>query len=232
MHILGLIPARGGSKGVFKKNIRVVDGIPLINYSIESAKQSQLLQTVVVDTDDDEIEAVVSNSDIQILKRPKELAQDNSSIVDVSLRVINYFEELKNPIDVLVLLQPTAPIKTGENIDEAISLLLNNSQADGVISVVQMEDVHPARMYHKNEDRLSPLDPESEFKRRQELEPVFYRNGCIYVIRTHVLKDQRTFMPKQKLGYVMNSNWLANIDDERDLIITEALVKAWKQNRI
>lgn len=232
MNILGLIPARGGSKGVKGKNIRMIDGRPLIHYSIEAANESAILNFLAVDTDDEEIGKVASKTGVQLLMRPKELAQDNSSIVDVALRVLDQFEKLGTPVDILVLLQPTAPIRTGKNIDEAVQMLIDNPEEEAVISVVAMEDTHPARMYHKKGDRLISLDPDLEFKRRQELEPVFYRNGCIYAIRTQVLKNQKSFMPQKKLGYVMNSNWLANIDDERDLILTEALVKAWKENRI
>jgi CMP-N-acetylneuraminic acid synthetase len=232
LKILGLIPARGGSKGVPNKNIRIIDDRPLIHYTIESAQESKLLSTFIVDTDDDKIEQVAKQKNATVLKRPKILAQDDSNIVDVALRVIKYYDDLGEAIDILVLLQPTSPIKTGKNIDEAIQLLLGCDDTDAVISVVKMEDMHPARMYRLINENLIALNHELEVKRRQDLEPVFYRNGCIYVIRVNVLKTQKSFMPKNKKGYVMPSEWLANIDDERDLIITEALVKAWKEGRI
>jgi CMP-N,N'-diacetyllegionaminic acid synthase len=232
MKILGLIPARGGSKGVPKKNIRLVDGKPLIHYAIECGQQSKLLTMLLVDTDNDEIAAVCSSTGITVLKRPAELAQDESSVVNVTLRVIQQIEQEKTPIDILVLLQPTSPIRTGINIDEAIERLIANPSADAVISVVAMEDTHPARMYQLKGNELIPLHPEIETKRRQDLEPVYYRNGCIYAIRVDALKKVKSFMPSNKLAYIMPSKWLANIDDERDLIITEALVKAWKNGVI
>jgi CMP-N,N'-diacetyllegionaminic acid synthase len=232
MKILGLIPARGGSKGVPKKNIRLIDGKPLIHYAIECGQQSKLLSMLLVDTDSDEIEAVCSSTGITVLKRPVELAQDESSVVNVALRVIQQIEQEKTPIDILVLLQPTSPIRTGKNIDEAIERLIANPDADAVISVVAMEDTHPARMYQVKVNELLPLHPELETKRRQDLEPVYYRNGCIYAIRVDALKKIKSFMPANKLAYIMPSKWLANIDDERDLIITEALVKAWKNGVI
>jgi len=232
MKILGLIPARGGSKGVPKKNIRLVDGKPLIHYAIECGQQSKLLTMLLVDTDSDEIAAVCSSTGITVLKRPAELAQDESSVVNVALRVIQQIEQEKTPIDILVLLQPTSPIRTGINIDEAIERLIANPSADAVISVVAMEDTHPARMYQLKGNELIPLLPELETTRRQDLEPVYYRNGCIYAIRVNALKKVKSFMPSNKLAYIMPSKWLANIDDERDLIITEALVKAWKNGVI
>lgn len=232
MNILGLIPARGGSKGVPKKNIRLVDGKPLIHYAIECGQQSKLLTLLLVDTDSDEIASISSSTGVAILKRPDELAQDESSVVDVALRVLQQVEQEQGPIDILVLLQPTSPIRTGKNIDEAIELLLATPNADAVISVVAMEDTHPARMYQVKGNELLPLHPELETKRRQDLEPVYYRNGCIYVIRVDALKKIKSFMPANKLAYIMPSKWLANIDDERDLIITEALVKAWKNGVI
>jgi len=232
MNILGLIPARGGSKGVHKKNIRLVDNKPLIHYAIECGQQSKLLNKLVVDTDSDEIEDVAASTGVTILKRPAELAQDESSVVDVALRVLQQLEQEQLAIDILVLLQPTSPIRTSKNIDETIELLLSNPSADAVISVVAMEDTHPARMYQVNGNELVPLHPKLETKRRQDLAPVYYRNGCIYAIRVDALKSGKSFMPEKKLAYVMPSNWLANIDDERDLILTEALVKAWKNGII
>jgi CMP-N-acetylneuraminic acid synthetase len=232
MNILGLIPARGGSKGVPKKNIRLVDGKPLIHYAIECGQQSKLLTMLLVDTDSDEIASISSSTGIAVLKRPAELAQDESSVVDVALRVVEQVEQEKGQIDILVLLQPTSPIRTGNNIDDAIELLLATPSADAVISVVAMEDTHPARMYQVKGNELLPLHAELETKRRQDLEPVYYRNGCIYAIRVDALKKVKSFMPTNKLAYIMPSKWLANIDDERDLIVTEALVKAWKNGVI
>jgi len=231
LKVLGLIPARGGSKGVKRKNIRLIDGKPLIHYTIEAAQQSKLLTNFVVDTDDNEIAEVAKIINATVLMRPTALAQDQSSIVDVAIRIIDHYESLNEHFDVLVLLQPTSPIKTGNNIDEAINLI--NFDTDGVISVVAMIDTHPARMYNLNETKnLIALYPNLETKRRQDLIPVYYRNGCIYVIKVAELKKQQTFMPTNKKGYEMPISWLANIDDERDLIITEALVKAWKEGRI
>lgn len=232
MKILGLIPARGGSKGVPRKNIRLVDGKPLIHYAIECGQQSKLLNMLLVDTDSDEIAMVASSTGVAVLKRPAELAQDESSIVDVALRIVQQVEQEQGSIEILVLLQPTSPIRTGKNVDEAIGLLLATPRADAVISVVASEDTHPARMYQVNGNELLPLYSELETKRRQDLEPVYYRNGCIYAIRVEALKKVKSFMPTNKLAYIMPSKWLANIDDERDLIVTEALVKAWKNGVI
>lgn len=212
--------------------MRMIDGKPLIYYSIEAAQQSKILDAFVVDTDDDNIANIASEAGALVLKRPTELAQDHSSVVDVALRVINKFEEKGETFDIIVLLQPTSPIRTGNNIDEAITLLLKDKDTEGVISVVAMKDTHPARMYQMANEQLMPLDKSLEIKRRQDLEPVYYRNGCIYAIKVEALKHQRSFMPLNKKGYIMPSAWLANIDDERDLIITEALVKVWKEGRI
>jgi CMP-N-acetylneuraminic acid synthetase len=232
MKILGLIPARGGSKGVKRKNIRLVDGSPLIHYTIKAAQQSNCLTHILVDTDDAEIAETAMTTGVEVLKRPAELAQDSSSIVDVAKRIIEHFKKQNILFDILVLLQPTSPIRTGKNIDEAINLLLEEQNTEGVISVVPMEDTHPARMYTMQNHKLKALNPELESKRRQELEPVYYRNGCIYAIKVDALLTQNSFMPQHKKGYLMPSEWLANVDDERDLIITEALIKAWKNGAI
>jgi CMP-N-acetylneuraminic acid synthetase len=93
-----------------------------------------------------------------------------------------------------------------------------------------MHDVHPARMYILDDINLMlPLNPEWETARRQDIPPVYYRNGCIYATRTDLLKTNLTLMPEGKKGYVMPADWLANIDDERDFVITEALIKHLKK---
>ena len=131
--------------------------------------------------------------------------------------------------DILILLQITSPIRTGKNVDDIIEMFEQDPSLSGVISVVPMHDVHPARMYRLDDSNLMlPLNPEWETARRQDIPPVYYRNGCIYAIRTDLLKLNKTLMPEGKKGYVMPVEWLANIDDERDLIITEALIKHLK----
>jgi len=229
MKVLGVIPGRGGSKGVKGKNIRVVDGIPLIGYAIKTASNSKKLTRYIINTDSDEIEKIAHDFNAEVYRRNPELGSDSASIVPVILETIEALEAKGETFDVVILLQVTSPIRNGQNVDEVISMFERDPELSGVISVVPMHDVHPARMYRLDESlNMNPLNPEWETARRQEIPPVYYRNGCIYAVQTEILKKYKTLMPEGKKGYVMPVEWLANIDDERDLIITEALIKYLK----
>ncbi|OYU96750.1 MAG: acylneuraminate cytidylyltransferase [Bacteroidetes bacterium B1(2017)] len=226
MKVLAIIPGRGGSKGVKGKNIRKIDGLPLIAYAINSANESKKLSRFIVNTDSDEIEQVARDYKADVYRRLPELGSDSASIVPVILETLEALEKEGEVYDMVMLLQITSPIRTGKNIDEVIEMFEKDHSLSGVISVVPMHDVHPARMYRLDDSNLMlPLNQEWETSRRQDIPPVYYRNGCIYATRIDLLKHNKSLMPEGKKGYVMPVEWLANIDDERDLVITEALIK-------
>ena len=128
-----------------------------------------------------------------------------------------------------MLLQPTAPIRTSENIDEAIMLLVAAGNTNSVISVVAMNDIHPARMYWKKDDTLVSILPEFEQSRRQDIPPAYYRNGSIYLVRRNAFEQEHSLMIKPITPYIMPLDWLLNIDEPRDMIIADALIPAWKK---
>lgn len=229
MNVLGIIPARGGSKGVKRKNLIDIDGNPLIRYSFQTAQESTLMTQFVVSTDDDEIEEYAISQKVDVVKRPKEIAEDHSPVIDA----VKYtLDQLETQFDLIILLQPTSPIRTGEDLDNVIKMF-EDQNLDGVVSVIPMDDVHPARMYELEDDKtMVPLNEQMEVQRRQELPVVYYRNGAIYAIRTKTMYDERTLMAKRKKGYVMSADLWANIDCYRDVIVTDALVRAWKKGEI
>lgn len=226
MKILAFIPARGGSKGLKHKNILPVDGKPLIAYAIECALDSAYSLTVVVNSDSDAILNVASEyPEVLQQKRGLELAMDDTPITDVLTDALFRLDE---EFDIIILLQPTSPIRSGEDIDRIIPMF-EDAKIEGVVSVVPMDDMHPARMYQLEDSGvLDPYESENEFKRRQDLIPVYYRNGCFYAVRTRSFFEQQALIPKVKKAYVMNPNHLANIDSPRDFLVAEALVKEWK----
>jgi len=234
MRVLGVIPARGGSKGVVNKNVRLVGGEPLIAYSIRAAQESGHLTDFLTTTDSENIARIAMGYHSPILMRPAGLALDDSPVVGVVLHALREAElEAGQPYDAVVLLQPTSPIRTGEDVDNVIAMLRDNPEIDGVISVCPMDDVHPARMYRLDGDEwMDPLCEELETARRQALPVVYYRNGALYAVRRSVVVDRRTLMAKRKKAYVMPREHLANIDDERDLVVTDALVRLWKEGRL
>ncbi|UYW00508.1 acylneuraminate cytidylyltransferase family protein [Flavobacterium agricola] len=226
MKVLAIIPARGGSKGVPDKNIKMLGNKPLIVHAIDCAKQASLVSEIVVTTDSDEIIDVVKKHAVQVVKRPANLAQDSSNVVDA---VVHILESLPQKFDVVVLLQPTSPLRTGKDLDQVIQMLFAADDLDGVISVVPFDDCHPARMYNLLEDNyLQSYVSEGETLRRQDLKPVYYRNGCFYAVKIDAFVKQKSFMVKNKKAYVMDVNWLVNIDSPRDFKIAEVIYEEWK----
>jgi CMP-N-acetylneuraminic acid synthetase len=222
MRVLGIIPARGGSKGVPGKNIKLLNGQPLINYTIEVAQKATKINRLVVNSDSDEILYIASQSGVNCSKRPPELATDTASIVDA---ILYELQQTNEEFDYVILLQPTSPFRTPHHLDEAIDAIIK-SKANSLISVTEMDDVHPARMYNLADDgnTLESLFPLWETARRQDIPPVYYRNGSIYITKTEALLQSRSVMCSPSVPYIMDKKYLANIDDERDWIIAEAIL--------
>ena len=160
---------------------------------------------------------------------PKD-ATDYSPISDTIKAVL---KESEGNIDNIVLLQPTSPIKTGKQIDEAIELLIKKKEANSLISVVPMDDIHPARMYWKNEDNiLASILQEYEVARRQDIPVAYFRNGAIYIVRRVAFEKFHSVMIAPSIGYIMPDSHLLNIDSPRDILIAEPLIKAWKSGKL
>ncbi len=230
MKVLAIIPARGGSKGVSKKNIRLLGGKPLIVHAIDCVKNSHKVTKTVVSSDLDEIIQIASQNDCLGIKRPDELADDSSNVITA---VEHVYKQLDEAFDIIVLLQPTSPLRTSNDLDKIISMFENDENLDGVISVVPFDDYHPARMYSLGEDlKMSPLQKDGETTRRQDLHPVYYRNGCFYAVRTNAFFAEKSFMVKNKKAYIMDADWLLNIDTQRDFKIAELLYEDWKNEII
>ena len=223
--VLGLITARGGSKGIPRKNITLVGGKPLISYTLEAARQSKLLDRSIVSTDSQEIIEVCRKWDADIpFVRPSELAQDDIPTLPVVLHALNMLQE---SYDAVMLLQPTNPFRTAEDIDQAIRLLILDPSADSVISVVKVGDNHPARMKQVINGVLidPPFAEETEGQRRQDLPEFYLRNGAIYLTRTNVIIEQRSFKGRRSLAYIMPEERSVNIDGYIDLLLAEAILQ-------
>lgn len=230
MKVLAVIPGRSGSKGVPGKNIKIFGGKPLIAYSIESALESKLIDRIVVSSDGDEILNAAKNyPDVILHKRRNDLANDTSPIGDSLKEIL----EGQGSFDYLLLLQPTSPLRSGKQIDEALKLLESRPNANSVISVIRMDDIHPARMYWQGDEQmLSPIMDKYVEKRRQEIPPAYYRNGSIYVVRVSEFRETGSVMSAPNCAYVMPSETWLNIDDTRDLLMAEPMIKAWKAGEI
>lgn len=221
--VLGIIPARGGSKGVPRKNIREVAGSPLIAHTIAAVHASQLLTRCIVSTDDQETADISVSLGCEVMKRPVELAQDDTPTFDVVKQVFDVLEAQGQSFDFGLVLQPTSPLRTGLDIDSALDALFH-SDADSVVGVYQVSDHHPARMYRMEDGLLISFDPSLETLRRQELPPVYHRNGAIYAFHRRLL-DDGTLLGKKILPYIMPEERSLNIDTEYDLVLAEYILR-------
>lgn len=216
MNILGIIPARGGSKGVPGKNIRLLGGRPLIDWTIKAAQESKIITNFAVSTDSKKIADIAVAASCETIDRPAELGEDKTPMLPVLQHAVNVMEKRHSLIyDYCIILQPTTPFRTGKHIDEAFSILMEND-CDSVVSVYKVEDQHPARMYKMEKGLLVKFSPELEDVRRQELPEVFHRNGMIYAFKRSLLISN-SFFGKKIVPFVMDKKVSINIDDEMDL---------------
>lgn len=231
MRILGVVPARGGSKGVPGKNLRVVGGEPLIVHTLRTAQAAEaLLYRTIVSTDDPEIARVArdAGADVPFL-RPHDLATDSVPMVPVLQHAVTSIEEEEGKrIDWVCLLQPTNPFRTVEDLKGAVDLALQG-ECDSVISVVRVFAVHPVLMKRIEDGYLEPFSvPEPEGTRRQDYDPPAYmRNGAIYLTRREVIMDKGSIWGERIRPFEMPEERSIGIDSELearlvDLLLTEA----------
>ncbi len=218
---LAIIPARGGSKRLPRKNILDLCGKPLIAWSIEAALKSKYISKVVVSSDDEEILNISSKFGADIIKRPYELANDTATTFDAIKHTINNLEKY----DYIVLLQPTSPLRNENQIDEAIELL-EEKKADAIVSVCEM-DHSPlwSNTLPKDGNMNNFLRDEVLNKRSQDLEKYYSLNGAIYICKTDKLLENKSFFLKDNIfAYIMDRKSSIDIDEEIDFEIAKVLI--------
>lgn len=219
MRVLGIIPARGGSKGVPRKNIKLLCGEPLLAYTAESALRSKLLSKIVLSTDDSEIAEIGKSFGLEVpFIRPAELAEDTTPTLPVVVHAVSQMEKLGESFDAVCLLQPTNPLRRAEDIDVCIELL-ETSGADSVISVLPVpHEYNPHWVYWQNDrGELALSTGESEpVPRRQDLPSAYYRDGSIYVTRTETVIAQQSLYGDTVQGYEILPEFSSNIDTLND----------------
>lgn len=227
MKILGLIPARGGSKGVPKKNIKLLAGKPLLQYTSEVALNAKYLDKVVLSSDTEEIIKVGKELGLEIpFKRPSLLATDHAPTLPVILHTLEYYESKGYHFDAVCLLQATSPFRTVEFLNEALLKFINND-SDSLISVQRVpHEYNPHWVFEANESGTLKIATGDEqiISRRQELPDSFHRDGSIYITKVEVLKDQNSLFGKS-ISYIESSKeWYVNIDTMDDWMQAEKLV--------
>jgi CMP-N-acetylneuraminic acid synthetase len=231
--ILALIPARGGSKGVPRKNIRRLGDHPLIAYTIKAAMEAMdVLGQVIVSTDDEEIAGIARQygADVPFI-RPAELGADKARMVPVMQHAVKFVEERQGkPVEWVMLLQPTTPFREADDIRAAVKLAQAGG-CDSVISVVQVFGVHPILMKRIENEQLLPFCiEEKEGTRRQDYQPAAYmRNGAIYLTRRDGLIQNDSIWGKVIRPYVMPEERSVNIDNEMDFLIAEQMLLKKRQ---
>lgn len=222
--IIGVIPARGGSKSIPRKNIKILQGKPLVAYTIEEAKKSKYLTHLVVTTEDEEIKNISLKYGAEVpFFRPEELATDDALAIPTVQHAVITLEKIKNiKYDYIIMLQPTAPLRKTEDIDKALAMLIE-ADADGVISVVDVDNWHPMKMkkFDENSYLIDYQAPPVENPPRQILPKVYMVNGAIYATKRDIFMEKNTFKGKKCLGYIMPPDRSVNIDTEIDFLIAE-----------
>ena len=223
--MLAIIPARGGSKSVPKKNIKFLDGKPLIAYTIEAACASRLIDRLILSTDDEKIADVAREYGVEVpFMRPPELAKDDSLAIDNYLYTLNKLNDEKaKQYDEFIVLQPTSPFRTAQDIDNAIELFYEK-KADSVISV---SEVLPSPVWSKKIDDKGVLkayfDLAINNKNRQEIETAYMPNGAIYILQLSLVKKIYSYYSNNTLAYIMPEERSLDIDKPLDFEFAEFL---------
>ncbi|HWM90773.1 MAG TPA: acylneuraminate cytidylyltransferase family protein [Thermoanaerobaculia bacterium] len=228
MRVLGIIPARGGSKGIPGKNVRPLGGKPLLAWTAEAALSARRLSRVVLSTDDGGIAEVGRGCGLEVpFLRPAELAMDDTPTLPVLQHVVAELEGKGDRFDAVCLLQPTSPFRRPEDIDGCVDLLEKDG-LDAVVSVLPVPPEHnPHWVYFRGADGLLRLatGEDQPIPRRQELPPAFHRDGAVYVTRRDVLMEGNSLYGRRLGGYPADPWWSVNLDTPSDWERAERLLE-------
>ena len=212
MRVLAIIPARGGSKGVPRKNIKIFRGSPLIEWTIKAAQESELIDEVILSSDDAEIISFAKQKNCKVpFVRTSDLSKDSTPSVNVVLDAIERCPDF----DWVILLQPTSPLRNASHIDEAITLCVKKKS----MSCASLTHVNqsPYWMFRLDDNELMrQVMPGVLPKRRQEIPPVYRLNGAIYIANVEWLKENKTLVTNSTIGYIMSNETSLDIDTEED----------------
>jgi CMP-N-acetylneuraminic acid synthetase len=223
--ITAIIPARGGSKGVPKKNIRLLAGKPLIAYTIEAAQKSKYINEIIVSTEDREIAKVSEALAVSVMPRPKKLARDNTSTIEVVLHTLTVLRKKQGYIpNLTIVLQPTSPLRTAKDIDAAINIFLKNNFGS-LVSVCQPTH-SPYWNFRIDKGFLEPVFNRKYLEmRRQDLPPLYFSNGAIYLSTPKNFQKHKSLYCPRMGSYLMSSWASIQIDSEIDFLLAEIVIK-------
>ena len=227
--ILGIILARGGSKGIKDKNIVKFGNKPLIKWTFDAAKKSKKISKLILSTDSKKIASLARKNKIEVpFLRPKKFASDKSKSIDAIEHAINFFKKQKVFFDYIVLLEPTSPLRTTLDINKSINLIIKN-KADSLVSICRVDEINPSFLFKKKNKRLQPLEKKiSNHLRRQDVDPIYFLEGTIYISKTNVLFKKRSFCHSNTIGFEVPKWKSLEIDDKTDLEIGKSILKQRK----
>ena len=226
--ILGIIPARSGSKGLKNKNIKMFAGKPLIYWTIKEAKKAKNITKLIVSTDSNKIASLAKKYKAEIpFLRPESISKDQSSSFKLMKHAIDYYKKNKITFDYLVLLEPTSPLRTSKDIDYCIDYMKKN-KIKSLVSVCEVKSQHPENLLKLGKNKKLILKKNRFIPRRQMLENFFYPDGSIYISEVNLLMKSKTFY-NQETHAIIFPDWKAfEIDDINDFIFVENLFKIKK----
>lgn len=218
--ILAIIPARGGSKGIPRKNVKAISGKPMIQYTIEAAKECPYIDKVVVSTEDEEIADISMRAGAIVpFSRPEELATDEAKTIDVVMHAVEFYERKAERFDIIVLLQPTSPLRNAEDITKALEYFMRNEQR----SLVTVSEVSESPILMRNfnkENKLEKIMEEDSDVRRQDMKKFYRINGAIYINKASELNANTSFNDNE-MGFVLTQEHGIDVDEPQDLVVAE-----------
>ena len=226
MRNIAIIPARSGSKGLKDKNIRLLDGKPLLAYTIEAALKSKCFDTVMVSTDSKKYAKIAREYGAEVpFLRNAETSQDNTSPWEVMKEVLENYKALGQEFDTFALLQPTSPLRTAKDIRNAYAEM-KEKKANAVVSMCELEcSMHLVNTLPKSLSMKGFISEEQYNKRRQDIRPYYRFNGAIYISKVKSFMKHMNIYDDRCYAYIMDRNSSYDIDDLNDLKIVEALLK-------
>jgi CMP-N,N'-diacetyllegionaminic acid synthase len=230
--IIAIIPARIGSKGLKLKNLKKLNSKPLIYWPFKTLKNSKFVDRIILNTDSNKIKNLGVKMGVEVpFLRPKHLASDNTKIADVIIHTLKYFERKNIFYDYILLLEPTSPLTSSSDINNAIKTLdKNNNKADALVSVAENVSNHPKFSVKLDKNQfIKSLDKSFFDGPRQKIDKVFFYSGNFYLSKVNTFMKKKTFYHKKTMAIVSSKMKSFEIDDELDFFIVEKIMKYYNK---
>jgi CMP-N,N'-diacetyllegionaminic acid synthase len=221
--MIAIIPARKGSKGIKNKNIKIFHNKPLISHTIELALNSKLIKEIIISSDDNKVLSIAKSYNIKnIIKRPRQLAQDNSLAIDAYFHAINYLKINNILSKEIIILQPTSPLRILQDINSAYRIY-KNEKADAVISCSYGKYPIEWSLKLGKNGRIQKYNSNKKMSNRQTQQKTLYPNGAIYILNIDSLLKNKSYYGKRTYPYIMPKDRSIDIDDMEDFKIAHKI---------